>query len=281
MDAFLNLIHRVYNPIDCLWHSDKTHKSVSALLVLIFLSSLLIIELGRNAISFANLDHFANLKHFSAINLAFTLILIMEVISLIFAISSSLSKALGKQFEILALIFMRDSFKELSHLPEPVTIAGHMDVFWHIVTYGAGAVAIFALLGIYSRLRNNLDETLQGASLYRFIAAKKGLALVILSIFLLMGLYNGFLWISGQPVFEFFPYFYTVLIFSDILMILIAQCFLPRFPAVFRNSGFALSTLLIRLALTAPIYHNVIIGISSVLLALVLTVVSNRLFSKS
>ena len=73
--------------------------------------------------------------------------------------------------------------------------------------------------------------------------------------------------------------FYTILIFSDILLVLIAQSFLPEFPAVFRNSGYALATLLIRLSLTAPAYYNVLIGLSSVVLAVLLTLVYNKFYT--
>ena len=38
----------------------------------------------------------------------------------------------------------------------------------------------------------------------------------------------------------------------DILVVLIFQCFRPSFQAVFRNSGYALCTLFIRLALATP-----------------------------
>lgn len=74
----------------------------------------------------------------------------------------------------------------------------------------------------------------------------------MLIIFLVMGGFNGWLLLTGKELFHFFQNFYTVLIFSDILLVLIAQCFQPGFRAVFRNSGYALATLLIRLALTAP-----------------------------
>jgi hypothetical protein len=280
MNLILNGFTRLFDPARQFWEKETTHKTVSGMLVLTFLLALGAIELNRQGLLPDSLGNTIPKSHYMAINLAFTLVLILEVLGMIFTLPGSLSRALGKQFEILALIFLRNAFKELAVLPEPISLSHHHEVLWHILSYGFGAVAIFALLGIYTKMLKKLDETLaSGPSLDRFIAAKKAVALVILVIFCGMGLYNGQLFFTGKPVFHFFQYFYTILIFSDILLVLIAQSFLPEFPAVFRNSGYALATLLIRLSLTAPAYYNVLIGLSSLVLAILLTLVYNQFYA--
>ena len=280
MDLILNIFTRIFDPARQFWEKEATHKAVSGMLVLAFLLALGAIELNRQGLLPKSLGDTIPQSHYMAINLAFTLVLILEVLSMIFTLPGSLSRALGKQFEILALIFLRNAFKELAVLPEPISLSHHHEVLWHILSYGFGAVAIFALLGIYAGMLKKIDETLtSGPSLDRFIAAKKAVVLIMLAIFCGMGLYNGQLFFSGKPVFHFFQYFYTVLIFSDILMVLIAQAFLPEFPAIFRNSGYALATLLIRISLTAPAYYNVLIGLSSVILAVLLTLVYNQFYT--
>ena len=67
---------------------------------------------------------------------------------------------------------------------------------------------------------------------------------------------------------------------TDILIVLISECFHPSFYTVFRNSGFALSTMLIRMALAAPPYFNVLLGIAAALFAILLTKISGRLFKE-
>lgn len=280
LDRVLSVGADFFDAFRTFWHRDTTHKSVSVVLMLTFLAALAMIEANRQGWLPPSLTPKLPTSHYMAINLAFFLVLVMEILSMIFALPVSMSKALGKQFEILALIFLRNAFKELSVLPEPVSVYHHNEVIWHILAYGFGAVAIFGLLGIYTALQKNLDKALMpGPSLDRFIAAKKNVALCMVLTFCGMGLYNIWLKLAGMPVFHFFQSFYTVLIFSDILMVLLAQSFLPQFPAVFRNSGYALATLLIRLSLTAPAYVNVLIGISSVVLALVLTLVYNQFYT--
>ena len=280
MDEILNIGTRLFDAFRRFWHRESTHKSVSALLLLIFLASLAVIEFNRQGWLPASLAARLPTSHYMAINLAFLLVLIMEILGMIFALPGSMSRALGKQFEILALIFLRNAFKELSVLPEPISLSHHNEVLWHILSYGFGAIAIFALLGVYTAMLKKLDKVLlPGPSLDRFIAAKKNVALCMVVVFCAMGLYNIGLKIAGHPGFHFFQSFYTVLIFSDILMVLLAQTFLPQFPAVFRNSGYALATLLIRLSLTAPAYIDVLVGLSSVLLAVCLTLVYNKFYT--
>ena len=280
MTKIYNWATYAFDPLHQFWEKDSTQRTVAGILVFVFLFALAAIELKRQGWLPGGLSDMIPANHYMAINLAFTLVLILEVVSLIFTLPCSISKAVGKQFEILALILLRSAFKALADFPEPIAITGHEQELWIILTDGGGAVVIFALLGVYTLLRRQLDETLSGGPiLYKFVAAKKLVALVMLVIFLGMGVKNGLLLFSGQQPFHFFKSFYTVLIFSDIMLVLIAQRFLPEFRAVFRNSGFALATLLIRLALTAPPYYNVLIGIGAATFACLLTLVYNTFYS--
>jgi hypothetical protein len=274
-------VSRVFDPLNLWWKKQRTQRVVTGTLVFSFIAALAIIELSRQGLLPAFLQERISGSHYQAINIAFTLVLGLEVVSLIFTLPCSVSRALGKQFEILALILIRSSFKELSALPEPIAFTDQVDVLWRILADGGGAIAIFALLGLYTRLLKKSQETLKpGPALDQFVAAKKTVALLMLVIFSGMGLYNGWLLVSGQNLFNFFQHFYTVLIFSDILMVLIAQCFLPEFRGIFRNSGYALATLLIRLSLAAPAFYNVLIGVASALFAVALTWVYNHFYTQ-
>ncbi len=220
-------------------------------------------------------------NHFYAVQASFTVVLILEVISLIFTLPCSFSRSVGKQFEILSLILMRNAFKELSQFPEPISFVGNQDAILYILSDGFGALLIFALLGYYYRIQAHAsDEAMRPTDLYSFVAAKKGIALILLVVFCSMGINSAIESFNGSQDIDFLHEFYTILILTDILLVLISQCFQPSFAAIFRNSGFALSTLIIRIALAAPPYFNVLLGMAAALFAILLTRVSASLFAK-
>jgi hypothetical protein len=268
----------IFDPLHAFWEKAEVHKAVTGGLVLVFLGSLLGIELNRQGLLPASIAAITPTQHFHAVDVAFTLVLVLEVIGLVFVLPCSVSKAVAKQFQILALIFLRSSFKELVMLPEPVTLVGNMDIAYRIFTDGAGALLIFLVLGVYARVAPPQQTIMRAEDRYEFVASKKIVALALLGIFIGMVVANGLRVVHGQTPFHFFEAFYTVLIFSDILLVLVSQQFLPAFHAVLRNSGYAVSTLLLRLSLTAPPFYDVLIGVGAALFALSLSLVYNRFY---
>lgn len=269
----------VFDPLHTWWESAATRRRVATLLILAFLGGLAGIELGRQGLLPPALARMTPHSHFHAVELAFTLVLILEVVSLVFTLPCSFSRSVGKQFEILALILLRSSFKELVNFNEPVVLES-LDPLYRILSDGVGALAVFALLGLYYRLHRPREDERQVESLYAFVAAKKMVSLVLLAAFAGMGAYNGWAWMQGREKLDFFAAFYTLLIFSDILLVLIAQRYLPSFQAVFRNSGYALATLLIRLALAAPPFVNSALGVGAAVFAVCLTLANNAFYAK-
>ncbi len=281
MTSLYDRITYLFDPLHHLWEHEKMHRKISFGLVLFFLFSIISIELNRRNLLPGSVISLVPRNHFFAVQAAFTVVLILEVISLVFTIPCSFSRSVGKQFEILALILMRNAFKELSYFPEPITFLGNQQAVLNILSDGFGSLLIFALLGYYYMIQaRTSDEKMQPTDLYYFVAAKKGIALILLLIFTLMGINSGIAKLSGAPDADFLHGFYTLLILTDILVVLISQCFQPSFYAVFRNSGFALSTLIIRIALAAPPFFNSLLGIAAALFAILLTMVSHSLFLK-
>ena len=120
------------------WERTHVQRKVALVIFWIYVAALCCVELKRQGMLPPALAQLTPHSHFSAIQLAFTLILGLEVMSLIFIISTSFSRSVGKQFEILALILLRNAFKELAHLPEPVSIAGNLDPVIHIAVTALG-----------------------------------------------------------------------------------------------------------------------------------------------
>ncbi|WP_028583943.1 hypothetical protein [Desulfogranum mediterraneum] len=282
------VMHRVYDritfifdPLHNFYEHEQLHRKLSAALVLLFVVNLLVIELKRRQLLPAPLAELVPGNHFYAVQAAFSLILVLEVISLIFVLPCSFSSSLGKQFEILSLILIRNAFKELSYFPEPITYLGNEEKILHILSNGFGALLIFGLLGLYYKIQTRTEESSHGVDLYGFVAAKKGISLLLLSAFFVMGGYSVTKIPAGQEQADFFHDFYTLLILTDILIVLISQCFHPSAKFVFRNSGYALATLMIRIALVAPVYFNVLLGSAAIGFAICLSLVSNHLFAET
>jgi hypothetical protein len=269
----------IFDPLHFLWEHEKMHRKISIALVLLFLAGLVAIELKRQGFIPGLIGELIPDNHFYAVQAAFTVVLILEVISLVFTLPCSFSRSVGKQFEILSLILMRNAFKSLAQFPEPVTFTGNEQAILYIISDGFGALLIFAMLGYYYLVQERAsDEAMKPTDLFSFVSAKKGIALVLLAIFIYLGIHSGWMLATNKEHTDFLYEFYTILILTDILVVLISECFHPSFYTVFRNSGFALSTMLIRMALAAPPFFNVLLGMAAALFAILLTKISGRLF---
>lgn len=262
---------RVYDAIHHFWESEKTQRRLALFIFCIFVGSLAAIEANREGLLPLPFSQLVPTNHFQAIHLVFTCILGMEVMGLILSISESLSRSLGKQFEIMALIFLRNAFKELAYLPEPVSLAGGPEPLFRIGLCAIGALGIFVALGFYHRMRRHQNYLTNDKALQRYVAYKKLFALVLVGLFVMVAVRDAWLFLSTGTESRFFETIYTILIFADIALVLISQRFMPSFHAVFRNSGFVIGTLIMRLALSAPSPWDVAAGLFAAVYVLALT----------
>ena len=280
MDTLFARITYIFDPLQTFYEHERLYRKISVALVFLFLCCLAVIELKRHGLLPADLAALVSANRFFAVHAAFTVILVLEVISLIFVLPCSFSRSLGKQFEILSLILIRNAFKELSFFSEPLIYQGNEEKVLHILANGFGALLIFALLGVYYKIQKRSEEDGRHIDLYGFVASKKGISLVLLFSFLLMGGSSAYQTLSGIEHPDFLHGFYTQLILTDILIVLVSQCFHPSAKMIFRNSGYALSTLMIRIALIAPVYCNVLLGGAAIGFAILLSLTSQHLFQQ-
>lgn len=251
-----------------------TTKIISSTLVLVFILAIII--------SFLTKGHYINLgslnkafnNPFFAIEIVFTLLLIVELLSLIFVLPKSVAKSVGKQFELLSLIFIRAGFKEFGHLHD-IHVSSTSPELYHMSAYALGALVIFILMGVSYKLQMHTKLTVNEADQHRFVQAKKLLSLLLFVAFIIIGIYDSLYFIKASEYLHSFDKFYTVLIFSDIIIVLIALRYTLSYLRIFRYSAFVLATIFIRLALTSEIYYNIIIGVFASVYVLILTVFYN------
>jgi hypothetical protein len=196
-------------------------------------------------------EHFARVvprSPFDAIRMAFSLILVVEVLELIFTVADSVSRAMGKQLEIMALLLLREAFSNIGLLSAAQSLTQDWLLLARIGVTAVSGLLLFAFRGIFRRLHTPYGP---GSNIRGYICAKKYISLFLLLTFILGGAYDlGRMAVTGEKT-VFFHIFYTALIFTDILLVLTGQYFMPSFQATFRNSGYAVSTLLMRLSMGA------------------------------
>jgi hypothetical protein len=275
MEFFMIRAGFLFDWIELHVESKQGLKFFAAVLVSTFVAAILLIEMNRRDLLPGFLASHFSLSHLAAIELAFNLLLALEVVSLIFSLSHSVTRSVGKQFEILSLILLRDTFKEFSHFSEPLAWTEIAPFLGNIVASAVGALLIFVILGFFYKAQRSRPLSADEKVRSHFILAKKMIALLLLFSF--AGICVVDLWgyfTSGLPENAFIS-FYTLLVFSDVLVVLISLRYSAQYQVSFRNSGYAVATILIRLALIAPITLGAVIGVGTTLFALGISLAYN------
>lgn len=275
LTRFLSYINSIYEKIKLFWESKINLYFISVFLVLTFIFSTVLSVLVIN--DYVHLGGFnENFRNpFFSIEIVFTLLLIIELFGLIFVLARSVANSVGKQFELLSLIFLRDGFKEFSHFGTNLEWSLIKDSFTNMMIYGFGAVIIFAVIGLNKSLQKHIKLTTTEEEQMQFIRLKKMLALMLLAAFMIVGFLDLKVLIETGSYLHSFHTFYTVLIFSDILIVLIALRFTFNYYKIFRYSAFVLATILIRVSLSVEPVYDVIIGVTASLFILALTITYN------
>ena len=269
------LICNIYDFLEMKWSGPTGHRLVSTLVIFCFIGSLCLVEVKKLGILPGYINVFIPDSFLASIEVAFTLLLILEVMGLVFSIVDSVSASVGRQLEILSLILLRDVFKEISHIREPVVWEQLSDKVTPIVATSLGAVIIFFLLWVFYRLMKRVELKADEADKRSFILSKKIIALGLLVAFHLIIINSVIGKFTGNETADIFEAFYTLLIFTDILIVLISMRYGHDYHVAFRNSGFAVVTVFIRIALIAPAVYSAVIGVIAAIFALAVISVYN------
>jgi hypothetical protein len=268
MNPILRASNRVFDAFESWWEGADARRVVAFVLVGSFLASLVAIEVNRQGGLPPSLENTLSKNHFVAIDVAFTLFLVVELIGLVVGLATSVAKTAGKQFEVFSLILLRRSFKELSKFNvEPIvwTFEAGREAVQYVVADATSALLIFVSLGFFYTLQKHKPITKTDIEQHYFVSQKKLVSNVLLLILLGLGGYtvvSSFMAGDGLP---FFNTFYTVLIFTDVLIVLISLRYSTTYHVVFRNSGYAAATVMIRLALAGPRYLGAALGVGAAL----------------
>lgn len=277
MSRILNISESLFARLRDSFESAGMNRFISKSLVVIFLIATLVNFLVKEAyISLGKLNTYLG-DPFFAIELCFVMLLMVELLSLVFILPKSVSKSVGKQLELLSLIFIRGAFKEFSHLQDDFIfdIYNLPDPLINMVCYAFGSLVIFVLLGFSNRLRKHTPLSKVEGDTTRFVQAKKMLSLFLFVAFIIIVLLDLLAFFQTGTYTPSFHTFYTILIYTDILIVLIALRYTMNYYHIFRYSAFVVATIFIRFALGLKPYYDVIVGIMAALFVFFLTLTYN------
>jgi hypothetical protein len=230
----------------------------------------------------------------AAIYTPFSFILIYEVYLLIYYLPKSITIYIGKQYEIITLIVIRRLFKDLSNLELTANWFNSKDDLQF--TYDMTAsILLFYLIYWFYRLspkesaRKKTDDTLPNVT-NQFVNLKKILATIAVPILVGLAIHNFFHW-ANETFYSnelslkninnvFFEQFFTLLILFDVMLLLFSFFYTDEFHKVMRNSGFIISTILLRLSFAADGIVNTILILTAVLFGILILYVHNQFEEK-
>lgn len=274
--AIPRFLLRVFDQIAEIWQGHVTSRVISTVLILTFFTGL-----GLAAVAQTSLLALPQYGYFISIDIAFTVLLIFEILGLVFVLPRSVADAMGKQFEILSIILLRAAFKEFGLVDEPLELKHLGDPsFYPMFADAFGALLIFMIIGFYYQIQKHERITGSKEEQFRFIALKKIVALGMLIVFAALGIRDIWHLLQSGRYEHSFNIFYLVLIFADIIILLYSLRFTTRYFNIFRYSSFAFATILIRMALSAGPYINVILGVIAGLFVLGLSYLYNHFREK-
>lgn len=286
--------------IKLLYHnllSEKTKKRSERVILLIAIASFLIHLLIIYLVDFGfiSLDNPSDLlkNPTAAIYTPFSFILVYEVYLLIHYLPKSITTYISKQYEIITLIIIRRLFKDLSNLS--------LSSDWFKIKYDlqftydlvASVLLFFLILQFYKqskkRYRTDENEDSQIEGTVRFIKIKKIIAASLVPILFFVAIYSFINWLissvelnsDSEVSFKninniFFEQFFTILIIADVVLLLFSFFHTVDFHKVIRNSGFIISTILIRLSFSVSGLLNTALILTAIIFGLLILVIHNQ-----
>ncbi len=289
--ATQTLLQRLFNALLSEETKEKSERVIIAIAIIGFILHLLAIFLiDFDIIQVQNVSRLLT-NPIAAIYTPFSFILLYEVYLLIYFLPQSTTSYIGKQYEIIMLIEIRRIFKDLANLE--LTSDWFSQKYDLQFTYDVVAtILLFFLIFLFYWLNKQrpADRKQQPLSkdLKNFIKIKKGMSIGLVPIFLFMAGYSLIHWVYANFIsldqlldsFSnintiFFDEFFTVLILTDVLILLFSFIHTDKFHKVIRNSGFVISTILVKLSFSADGLLNVVLIITSAVFGVLMLYIHN------
>jgi hypothetical protein len=228
------------------------HLLLIGLTHLLILPPALVTEIGGN--------------YLNAISTPFNVILFYEVLTLIAALPESTTRSIANQFEIVSLIFIREVFRDIAEAGD--LVVGHRvtrETLPLFLDMWSGFL-MFLLVAVFRHIALQRHRMGGGTSpspgVARFVAQKKAISVGLALLLILMAMWNLCLLAGAiynavrnghgdlQSATTYYNDLFTVMIFTDVLILILSLSASSQYELVFRNAAFIVSIVLIRFALT-------------------------------
>ena len=221
----------------------------------------------------------------SALYTPFSFILVYEAFLLIYYIPRSFTTAVGKQYEIISLIVIRKIFGDIPLIDlnaNWIENPNNLQLIYDLV----GILVIFFLIFLFRKTKDNLPVKSVSEKLDRFIASKKLVSIILLPLLAGICFLSFLSWYNGVFVNEsfdqdlnylFFNEFFTLLILVDVFILLLSFQYTERYSQLIRNTGFIISTILLRLSFSATGLASIVLIISGIVFGLLILLIYNAI----
>ncbi len=286
-----NIIKGSFNVLLSSKIKDRIEKTILIIAIFSYLIHLLLILL--NAQGFIELEQKFFKNPIAAIYTPFSFILLYEVYLLIYFLPKSITVYIGKQYEIITLIVIRRIFKDIAYVEltsDWFQDKNDLQFTFDVLT---SLILFFLIFLFYKNIKKKDYELIdnpnkEGLNIKKFVLLKQSLAVILVPVLVILGFYTLINWGSitisnyanGIVEFKkinniFFDEFFSVLIIVDVLLLLFSFFYSDKFYKIIRNSGFVISTILIKVSfLSDGIVNNMLI-ISAVLFGYIILIIHN------
>ena len=285
------VISGLFNTFLSAKRKEQVEKTTLVIAIVSYLIHLLIIFLNTQGIIEIEQKFFKN--PIAAIYTPFSFILIFEVFLLVYYLPKSITAYIGKQYEIITLIVIRKIFKDLAYLEMDSDWFQNKEDLQFTIDVLTSLILFFVIYLFYKSIRKReyvsikkADKT--GNSIRKFVLLKQLLAIILVPILFIFAAYSLINWgivtakdyNSGILEFTninnvFFDEFFNILIIIDVLLLLSSFFYSDKFYKIMRNSGFVISTILIKISFSADGMIGNTLIVSSVIFGYLMLIIHN------
>ena len=221
----------------------------------------------------------------SALYTPFSFILVYEAYLLIYYLPNSFTVTVVKEYEIISLILIRKIFKDFPQVNLDVPFFSN-DQNVQLIYDLIGILVVFFLIYLFKTTAGRPKTEKPDEKLNRFISQKKLISILLVPTLLFLAGWSFYNWINASFFtggyddninFLFFVDFFTILILVDVFILLISFRYTERYSQLIRNTGFIISTILLRLSFAASGLVSVILIASGVLFGLLILYIYKKM----